>query len=349
MLIWKLDPCNSYNLPLSRSPLLSIPNSLFNRYSWKDLITHNFPPGDFILNPYIPRSGKVLLYGGSSVGKTPLLWHMAACVSEGIPFFGLPTLQTPVLYIEMDSTERGTANRLRKATTLPPNQVEFVFIPGLDLPNPEPALAQLLLTTYQEIKPGLVIVSPLLKAHSLDDKDSATVRAVYGWFDKHMKDSAVVFIHHEKKHSTSPDAIEIATERFSGNQNWFNLAQGAMQLQEAGIGNLKLHHRKGQETEKIQPLPLSLDPNGTDLTCPLFDELTKTKDWLDNNKHFPSAARDKILGKILNASVRTARRRRAVIEAGLFPGPGFVGGLRELEAELMATSDTDPDLDTDSD
>lgn len=304
--------------------------------TWKDLVESEAPQADFVLDPYIPRSGITLLFGTTSIGKTPLVYSLCASISTGSPWFGLPTKQTPVLLIELDSTEHSTRRRLKKAKGPIPEDVHFCFLPCLNVPSPRPEHIEELQEILREVNPGLVIVNSLRKAHDLDDKDSRTVKLVYEWFVRFFAGRALMFIHHERKQNTNPDAVEDSRERFSGAMNWLNDAQVGLHLRKFDDGlkaNLRLHHIKSQETELYKPMPLYLYEDGTNLKCSKFDELAAVRELMLEHQDLGASEMDKKISKFLNVSDRTARSRRSLIEKGLFPGPSYLGTLREKDEE----------------
>jgi hypothetical protein len=274
-----------------------------------------------LLNPYIPKEGKVLLFGTTSIGKSPLMWTMAFCVAEGVPFFGLPVQQTNVLFIELDSSRVGTKRRLKKRPELATENVGFIFLPGLNIPNVDKKHFEEIQAGLRDLDPGLIIVNSLRKCHSLDDKDSATTKIVYEWFDRVFPGRAVLICHHERKSPVNAKDREggVDRENFSGSAAWSNDAQVTLHLRSHGgdkKANLALWHVKSQETEMYQPLPLKLHRDGTRLSCHLFEECEQIRMMLQDYPSLTAKAKDYKIAGMLDCSVRTARRRRALVEGG---------------------------------
>jgi hypothetical protein len=284
--------------------------------SWEDLVTEEVPEAEFLLSPYIPKEGKVFMFGGTSIGKSPLCWTIAFCIAEGVPFFGLPTKKTEVLFIELDSTETSTRRRLKKFPSEPPKGVKFLFLKGLNVAAPHRAHMEVIQRAIQEFNPGLIVVNTLRKAHSMDDKSSDTVKIVYDWFDLMFPGKAILFVHHEKKAIVDPEARagQVDREKFSGSAAWMNDAQVGLHLR--GKAPLELWHVKSQETELYRPLPLSLAKDGTTLSCPAFQEHQTIQAFLEENPSMLAREQDWKLSKLLNVSVRTAQRRKAQYRSG---------------------------------
>jgi len=294
------------------------------RITWKALIESDIPSTEFILEPYIPKMGKILLYGTTGIGKSAVSWDMAAKVASGEDFFGLPVKQTPVQFIEVDSTKYSTKRRLSRYQMGEMPNVTFNFLSGLNIPNVRPEHISELMETFQDIKPGLVIVNSLRKVHDMDDKDSKTVKIVYEWFDRMFPGVAILFIHHERKHSTNPDAVNVQKETFSGAMNWLNDAQVGLHLKGSKDqkATCKLHHVKSQETELYKPLPLFLK-DGANLSCWKYEEQKRLQELLLEGR----SARfiDETLAREWNCSDRTARDRRLKLELIPLPSPSWLG------------------------
>lgn len=292
--------------------------------SWEELHEKEYEPAKFLIDPYIPRQGIVLLYAKSSVGKSPLSWQMAKAVAEGTHFFGLPASQGKVLYIEVDTPEIVIVPRIRK---LPPTPgVWWMFLQPMSVPQVPPDVLEALKEAQQYIKPDLVVLNTLRKLHDLDDKESRTPKLVYSFFQHLFPQAALLFVHHERKESTDPRASPVDGENFSGSRHWIDDAQVGIQLQKVGGGeakeNLRLYQWKSQVCEPLKPLPLLLSSDGSTLTSPLYEELLTTYEFLNSEEAEGMERReiDQRLATALGVSVRTAQRRRRTIEERKFPG-----------------------------
>lgn len=253
-----------------------------NLVSWKDLSLKEFQNEPFLLNPYIPASGITFLWGDTSVGKSPLGWHIAAAVGSGTPFFGLPTSKGKVLYLELDTPERLVAERLRKLPILAGGEnVDFLFLPPLSVP----VIAKedfAMLNEAAERGYDLVIVNTLRKCHSLNDKEAQTPKIVYEFFQKTFPGSALLFVHHSKKSQLNQASGQYESgldkESFSGAKNWLNDAQVGIHLKKyknpRTNTNLSLRHEKTQVSAEYAPLLLRLEPDGSNISCPEAEQLS---------------------------------------------------------------------------
>lgn len=310
--------------------------------TWEELAKEPIREVPYLINPYVPESGTVFLYGDTSIGKSPLSWHIAKAIGAGPNFFGLPVRRGKVLYVELDTPDIAVVPRLQKLDAAP--GVTFFFHHGnLNAPNMEIELVQQLQNIYTRLRPDAVIFNTLVKAHDMDDKDTKTPSKVYGFFRALFPQSANIFIHHIRKADRNPQVQEIAKEAFSGSKHWIDDATVGLFLQPykgKDSGDLRLYHVKSQVSQKLNPMPLKLDEDGSHLTSPLYESLVLTYEMV-NEWEAEKGAKDRhgldmAIAARLGVSVDTARRRRYLIEQRKFPGsPAF------LEREKKDEKDAD--------
>jgi len=261
---------------------------------------------------------------------------MASAVGAGHHFFGLPVTNGRVLYIEVDTPEEVVVP-LRLKHLPPVNNVWWMFCKPMGLPAIDPEVQDALREAQSDIRPDLVILNTLRKLHAMDDKDSKTPTAVYSYFQHIFPQAALLFVHHEKKESQDPRALKLEGESFSGSRHWIDDAQVGLHLEKYSGNktcNLRLHMRKSQVSELVKPLPLFLEKDGSNVSSPLFDELFFIYEQLNEDPGIPRGDLDRLVAKKLGVSEMTARRRRAGIEAGDFPGSRrFLAKIAEEEDE----------------
>lgn len=278
---------------------------------------------------------------------------MVLAVATGTSFFGLPTSESRVLYLELDTPEISVVQRLKKLPTPPGSEdwmdrVAWVFDEHFSVPQ---LLTQRCETSTrlealrEKYDPGFVVVNTARKVHQLDDKDSKTPSHVYDYFKTMFPDAATLFVHHERKRSTNPDAVEPPEESFSGSKAWSNDAQCALHLMtyrgKMNKSNLRLYHIKSQVSEKVKPLELKLHDDGTVMTSHVFEEYKQVYEhlhaWTGEKREF-----DQTVGRQLGLGEATVRRRRLHIEAGKWPGTREWLGRADKE-ELSDTAGPDDD------
>jgi hypothetical protein len=131
----------------------------------------------------------------------------------------------------------------------------------------------------------LVIISTLAKVHSFSFSDPNAPALVYSrWQEVFGEECALVFIHHDKKSSTTEvegaDALyNTRRESFSGNQQWLDHCQVALHLVRHGSDyQFTLEHVKDQGSKKVEPLNLLLSDSGVGITLEV--EPAEKENWL---------------------------------------------------------------------
>lgn len=219
----------------------------------------------FLVDPYVPAGGIIFLYGKTSIGKSPLTWELARCVAGGVPFLGCPTRMGTVLYLEVDTPAPLVRERLKVAPT-PPGWI-MAFARPFNILAPYDATVMALKAVAHDVRPNLVIVNTLRKAHWADDRESHIPGRIYGAFQSLFPGAAVWFNHHDKK-SGNPAEQGDPDEAFSGSQAWLNDATVGLHLVTSGQGKgmLNLVHTKTQVSARRPALTLRLEPDGTTIT-----------------------------------------------------------------------------------
>lgn len=242
---------------------------------WSELVAQPLGAMPFLIDPYIPEGGSILLYGKTRVGKSPLTWEMARCIGNGTPFFGHPVRQGRVVLLEFDTPRRLVQPRVESLEV--PQNVWWEFVGPCHLPTSLPV--QMVLRQVQhEVTPDFVIVNTLRKIHQGDEKDGSLPSRIYGIFRAIFPQAATLFVHHDKKSSGDPEDASDPDEAFSGHQAWLNDCQTGLHLMRSGgrdTGLLKLVHTKSQVSAEALPLRLQLDKGGSVLIAYVSDQARK--------------------------------------------------------------------------
>jgi hypothetical protein len=226
---------------------------------------------EWICNPYVGRESITFLHGKTSIGKSPLSWELARCVSQGIPFLGWPTAQSRVLYLEADTAEIVVRPRLRLMPQ-PIGNWNIAFFSGrtIDLKDPKSFIHPLFKEWRKDFEPELVIWNTLRQFYKGSAIDSDTVTQVYNAMLQSFPKAAHWVSAHDRKSSTENDTHEVEDEAFSGSAAWRDLAQVGLHLvkidQKAGVITLRLDHTKTQLSEMMHSIRLTLAANGTTIT-----------------------------------------------------------------------------------
>jgi len=215
--------------------------------TWEQLRVKTYPTPTWIVEGFVPAESVIFLWGESSIGKTPLCWHLAKSAAAGESFFGWK-VDRPwrTLFLEMDQTERATHDRV-KDLQMPGVAFEHTG-PVLDF---EPAA---LLEHFAEAiayRPEFLIVDSLRRAHPFEDIKSNIPTRVYATYRQLFPEAAILFIHHDRKMSKDerearrkdPEGDDVSThESHSGSQAWKNDADHRIHV---------LHHRQQKFPMKV--------------------------------------------------------------------------------------------------
>ena len=286
-------------------------DSVYFSGSLQDVFTSFNHQPKWLIEPYLPAEGIVLLHGKYSSGKSPLLWKLAQCVSEGVDFFGHQPARTGnVLYIEIDEPLIVTKDRLSKLDPMPKN-VHVLGMNPFNIANLDPFDEEQLRNANDDVAPLVVLVNSLRKSHTMDDKDSATPSRIYGAWKELFRKSCFVFIHHDKKSGIFEGKRTAASdEDFSGSQAWANDAQIVLHLKIVGDSRrarqMTLDVTKSQLSSLPDPLGLKLADDGVtwiDTTTLIVRDAFRL---LDPN--LPKMARYDTVAERCNVSTKTVRR-----------------------------------------
>lgn len=265
----------------------------------------------WLIEPYLPVEGIVLLHGKFSLGKSPLIWKLAQCVSEGTDFFGYhPEKTGNVLYVEIDEPLIVTKDRLSKLDPMPKN-VHILGMKPFNIMSLTLDDEEIFRNAQDEIKPTVVLVNSLRKCHPLDDKDSATPSKVYGKWQELFPSSCLVFVHHDKKSDVFEGKRTAASdEDFSGSQAWINDAQIGLHLKSVGDSRrsreVALEMTKSQLSALQDPLRLKLSDDGVNWIDTAAIAVRDAFKMLDPN--ISKMSRYEITADKCKVSVTTVRR-----------------------------------------
>jgi len=138
----------------------------------------------WLVQDFVTRGSLVIVAGEPGVGKSVLSYHLAFCVATGLPFLGMETEQTRVLYFDEENSLPDFTEYARwvwcglgcpSRATLKEN----LFIEHFALTNDWRAK---MFKSAQEYKPGLIVVDTATPALRIkDENDNAeAARAING-------------------------------------------------------------------------------------------------------------------------------------------------------------------------
>jgi hypothetical protein len=200
--------------------------------------------------------GKMIIAGEPKAGKSRLVLNLALSLSTGLPFLGFQTMGYPrILFVQFEVSESRMRERVlgvARAWKIPVDNsmpIFFLTIPGLQLDNKHGIheLRKLIRAFRAEV----VILDPLSKIHTRDEKEQGEMLGLLNTFDDLIDelDISVVLVHHMKKPSGQ------------ANETWSRI-RGSSQIPAWADTMLLLE----QPTHEAKPLVRGILRNGEDFT-----------------------------------------------------------------------------------
>ncbi len=173
-------------------------NRLLFLKSWEEIYTSVIEV-EYLVDRLIPKNAITVLFGRGGIGKTWLALELAQCVGAGIPFLGLETQQTTVVYIDFENPMAVLTSRTQKL-----GEAKGVFFwlandeikkaPKLDSPDWE---------IYKTLPRGSLLTFDTLRSSQSKDEDKSQDMAMVLGRLKELRDLGftIVLLHHTPKNS----------------------------------------------------------------------------------------------------------------------------------------------------
>lgn len=269
---------------------------------------------------------------------------MAQAIQLGQPIWGLPTQQTNVLYIELDTPGNIVANRFDSAQ--PPFQHAFTLVTeetSWDYrhflsPSP-PGDAEKVFYTLSDLHKryeyGVVFIDALREVVPGDLSASGLARRVYDAFKTIFPGAALVFIHHERKSGQQVFGASDPLQSAAGSMEFINVAQVALRFHRKGRDTW-LEHGKSQASAEFEPLPISLREDGVHVYHREQERFKVAERILHEHPQAGARELDKLIGDALHMSERTARIvRTAILQKGAMNDSNNARGANPVEGAVV--------------
>ena len=214
----------------------------------------------YLVEGLIPQQAVVLVVGDSGLGKSPLLYQMALCVTTGEPFLGRPVRKGRVLY--MDSEDGlgqvdDMVHQLSKHLGVEEPLDDLLLWNVNDLPEGYGQKGRGFEDMIKAVNPDLVIMDPLNAVYPGIERDNSTATLAY----KHLRTimsktrCTVVGVHHTRK-TDSENRRDNEPLEIADIGEWFQQARGPRVLINGsdvrlGIDKPAKSHIRGDDGEIV--------------------------------------------------------------------------------------------------
>lgn len=154
---------------------------------------------EWIIDRLIPKQGITLLFGKGGIGKTWLALDMARCIGGGIPYLGLATVKTPVVFADFENPLAVLNARTQKLGDGSDVYFWRAYNDRLKAPKLDKDDYQL----YKQLPAGAVLIFDTLRASQGKDENASDDMALIMGRLKELRDMGftIILLHHTAKNS----------------------------------------------------------------------------------------------------------------------------------------------------
>jgi hypothetical protein len=139
----------------------------------------------FYVKDWLPKQGRMELYGKPKVGKSILCMQLARCLSEGEPFLGQPTTSCRVLYVQSELGVEVLQTRMQGTG----KDYDNVFVGTTFSLKLDSKIGQELLgKAIEATESNVVILDPLYKMMEGDENEAGDIRKITDYLDSLIDD-----------------------------------------------------------------------------------------------------------------------------------------------------------------
>jgi archaellum biogenesis ATPase FlaH len=154
---------------------------------------------EYVIDRAFPKGCIIVIFGKGGIGKTWLLMDAARCIGGGIPWLGLNTEQTTVIFIDFENPLAVLITRTQKL-----GDAENVLFWRANNPNIKaPKLDKPDWELYKQLPQGAVLIFDTLRASQGRDENKSDDMAQIMDRLKQLRDMGftVILLHHTAKNS----------------------------------------------------------------------------------------------------------------------------------------------------
>lgn len=156
------------------------------------------PSVPFYIKGWLPKQGRLEIYGEDKAGKSFLAMQLARCIGSGLPFLGIETEAARVLYLQFELGEQILQGRMKSTGYEYPNvYVGTSFSLKVDRKDGR----EQVIRAMDDIEPQVLILDPLYKILEGDENDARDVLQAIDFLDSliNIYNCSLVIMHHPGK------------------------------------------------------------------------------------------------------------------------------------------------------
>lgn len=238
-----------------------------------EFINNPIPVPPYVVEPFFPTGGLCLVHGKRGLGKTMLATALVRSICTGEQFLGrFDVRKGTVVYIQLDMVDFIFRDRLLDAGNYYDHPDWFVLtgVANMMRARENDDWVQ----DINAVRPDLIIIDTLRKAHTLPENDSDSAGRFYAKLRELFGVTAVMLLHHERK--TSHDGITNPGEMFRGSSAWIDDVDVGIRLFEKGK-QLYVGFSKTRTCKDIDDFPVYIDEATMSIVSSIPNTLTRAR------------------------------------------------------------------------
>ena len=155
---------------------------------------------EWVVDRLIPKESITLVFGKGGIGKTWLTLDTARCIGSGLPFLGLATIKTPVIFVDFENPLAVLNTRTQK---LGDGENVYFWRASNEKVRPPKLDSKEDWELYKTLPKGSVLIFDTLRAsHGKDENASNDMQLIMGRL-KELRDMGftIILLHHTAKNS----------------------------------------------------------------------------------------------------------------------------------------------------
>lgn len=183
-------------------PVITLPSStgdILERLESWDYIRGCEVKIEWVVDRLIPRGAIIILFGKGGIGKTWVAMDFGRCIADGLPYLGLQTIQSPVVFIDFENPLAVLNERTRKL-----GDCKGVYFWRANNPKlTAPRLDSKEWALYKKLPEGAVLIFDTLRASQGRDENASNEMGLIMGRLKELRDLGftVILLHHTAKNN----------------------------------------------------------------------------------------------------------------------------------------------------